>query len=258
MAKKEGYSQEGLFGNINHYDAKGHKIGESRPNFFGGYTNYDTKGHKVGESRPSLFGDYTTYDAAGHKTGSVSQGLFGSQVHYDAKGRRVGTSDPGFLGDRTHSGSFGGSAGLVNHAGSAAGVQRDDKTLRTAVAITAAGSALADLAKAADARSVGAAPAGAGNGSSSARASASEEPEADRKDRPRWDPVPKKTVRYLIAFSPAKQENIYYRTNVAEPRVGDRVRDAGTGELVEVRAVVDCLEDALPPEANTTKFAVEG
>lgn len=30
MAKKEGYSRPGLFGTINHYDAKGHKIGESR------------------------------------------------------------------------------------------------------------------------------------------------------------------------------------------------------------------------------------
>lgn len=31
MTKKEGYSRVGFFGEINHYDAKGHKIGESRP-----------------------------------------------------------------------------------------------------------------------------------------------------------------------------------------------------------------------------------
>ena len=36
MSKKDGYSRPGLFGSINHYDSKGHKIGESRPGFFGG------------------------------------------------------------------------------------------------------------------------------------------------------------------------------------------------------------------------------
>ena len=30
MSKKDGYSRPGLFGSINHYDSKGHKIGESR------------------------------------------------------------------------------------------------------------------------------------------------------------------------------------------------------------------------------------
>ena len=28
MSKKDGYSRPGLFGSINHYDSKGHKIGE--------------------------------------------------------------------------------------------------------------------------------------------------------------------------------------------------------------------------------------
>lgn len=45
MSKKDGYSRPGLFGSINHYDSKGHKIGESRPGFFGGYNDYDAKGH---------------------------------------------------------------------------------------------------------------------------------------------------------------------------------------------------------------------
>ncbi len=45
---KDGYSREGFFGEIIHYDNKGHKIGESWPSFFGGgYNNYDNKGHKT-------------------------------------------------------------------------------------------------------------------------------------------------------------------------------------------------------------------
>ena len=45
---KDGYSREGFFGEIIHYDNKGHKIGESWPSFFGGgYNNYDNKGHKI-------------------------------------------------------------------------------------------------------------------------------------------------------------------------------------------------------------------
>ena len=55
MSKKDGYSRPGLFGSINHYDSKGHKIGESRPGFFGGYNDYDAKGHKIGEIRPGFF-----------------------------------------------------------------------------------------------------------------------------------------------------------------------------------------------------------
>ena len=31
----------GIFGEINHYDASGHKIGESRPKLFSGWNNYD-------------------------------------------------------------------------------------------------------------------------------------------------------------------------------------------------------------------------
>ena len=39
--KKKGYSERGLFGQINHYDAHGKKIGESRPGFLGGMNHYD-------------------------------------------------------------------------------------------------------------------------------------------------------------------------------------------------------------------------
>lgn len=33
--KKKGYSKEDLFGNINHYDENGKKIGQSKRGFFG-------------------------------------------------------------------------------------------------------------------------------------------------------------------------------------------------------------------------------
>ena len=55
MSNKDVYIIPGLFGSINHYDSKGHKIGESRPGFFGGYNDYDAKGHKIGEIRPGFF-----------------------------------------------------------------------------------------------------------------------------------------------------------------------------------------------------------
>lgn len=244
MAKKEGYSREGLFGDIIHYDSKGHKIGESRPSLFGGYTNYDAKGHKIGESRPGFFGGYTNYDAKGHKIGSVEPGLFGSQVHYDAKGHRIGTSDPTFFGDQTHSGDFGGHAGLINNAGAAAGIRRDDRTIMTAIGIAAAGSAMAsaeeyDDPDTEDSSADWIAPPSSATNSVSPSA-----------------PSIGMTVRYIIACSAAKGENVYYRTHEANLRVGGKARDAGTDEIVEVLAIVDCLEDALPPEARTTKWAV--
>ena len=40
MAKK-GYSAPGFWGQINHYDENGKKIGESRPGFFGEMNHYD-------------------------------------------------------------------------------------------------------------------------------------------------------------------------------------------------------------------------
>ena len=48
--KKKGYSERGLFGQINHYDAHGKKIGVSRPGFLGGMNHYDSKGRKTGYS----------------------------------------------------------------------------------------------------------------------------------------------------------------------------------------------------------------
>ena len=47
MSKKDGYSRPGLFGSINHYDSKGHKIGVSRPGFFGGMNHYDSMDYAI-------------------------------------------------------------------------------------------------------------------------------------------------------------------------------------------------------------------
>lgn len=104
---KKGYSQRGLFGNINHYDEHGKKTGESRPGMFGGYTNYDANGKKVGHSDPGLFGGYNHYDNKGKKTGHSDPGLFGGYKHYDEKNKSTGSSDPGLFGGYNHSDSAG-------------------------------------------------------------------------------------------------------------------------------------------------------
>lgn len=104
---KKGYSQRGLFGDINHYDENGKKIGESRPGLFGGYTNYDAKGNKVGRSDPGLFGSYNHYDNHGKKTGHSDPSFFGSYKHYDSKNKSTGSSDPNLMGGYNHSSSGG-------------------------------------------------------------------------------------------------------------------------------------------------------
>lgn len=79
MSGKDGYSRRGLFGNINHYDANGKKIGESRPGLFGGMNDYDARGHKIGSSQPGLFGGLNHYDNRGHdycKTACLQQELW--------------------------------------------------------------------------------------------------------------------------------------------------------------------------------------
>ena len=48
--KKEGYSRPGLFGTMNHYDNRGHKVGHSRPGLFGSVNTYDNNGHKTSHS----------------------------------------------------------------------------------------------------------------------------------------------------------------------------------------------------------------
>ena len=59
---RRGYSRKGLFGNINHYDSSGRKIGESRPGLFGGMNNYDANSHKTGSSCLGILGGINHYD----------------------------------------------------------------------------------------------------------------------------------------------------------------------------------------------------
>ncbi len=94
MSKDKGYSREGLFGTIHHYDSEGHKIGESRPGIFGGYTNYDSQGHKIGSSEEKILGGgFTHYDDAGHKIGSSDERLFGGYTNRDASGHVTGSTE---------------------------------------------------------------------------------------------------------------------------------------------------------------------
>lgn len=227
MSKKSGYSRQGFFGTVHHYDNKGHKIGESRPGLFGGYNNYDAKGHKVGESRPGLFGGYTNYDAHGHKIGSTSTGFLGSENQYDAKGHKTGSSYQGITG-QSHYGSFD-----PNSAGGAAGAGRDERWMITAGAIAASK----------DDDSLDRQTSG----------HCSSDPSFFRS--PRMDSVltssPTKNTaiqheeiqRYIIASNKK-----YYRTSDLDIKIGDCVVDS-SGTIVTVRAVVSCVKDALPKSA---------
>ena len=67
---KKGYSRQGLFGDIHHYDEHGHKTGTSRPGIFGGYTNYDAHGNKTGHSDPGFLEDISTMT---HQTDRLAQ-----------------------------------------------------------------------------------------------------------------------------------------------------------------------------------------
>ena len=87
-----GRSYKNAFGEIVHYDDKGHKVGKSVPDLFGGYKEYDADGHKVGRTDLNVWGDRVHYDQDGHKVGrSVPDGL-GGYRHYDENGKRVGRS----------------------------------------------------------------------------------------------------------------------------------------------------------------------
>ncbi len=91
--KDGGYSREGLWGEIIHYDAEGHKIGESWPGLFGDYTDFDADGKKIGHSQEHLYGGgYTHYDKDGHKTGSSNENFSGGYTHVDNTGYVTGHS----------------------------------------------------------------------------------------------------------------------------------------------------------------------
>lgn len=73
MAKKI-ISRSGLFGNINHYDEKGRKIGSSQVGSFK-TDHYNAKGRKVGSSYSGGF-NTDHYNADGKRTGSSYRGSF--------------------------------------------------------------------------------------------------------------------------------------------------------------------------------------
>ena len=242
---KEGYSREGFFGEIIHYDSKGNKIGESRPGFWGDtYSNYDAKGNKIGETRPCLFGEYNTYDTHGDKTGSSSPGLFGTN-HFDADGQKNGTSNHGFLGINTF-GSGSTAADLIGKGIGAAAVEQD-RARAAEVGISAAGGTgfvgqayprkLSNVKNEPDA--VDKKPDTAEN-------------EADRSEREYQylsktkDEKPKKLIRYILVRIPNRAGYIYYLCDNAFVKVGDMVSTPDFDERAEVQGVVVCEEDALP------------
>lgn len=104
---KKGYSRQGFFGDIHHYDEHGHKTGTSRPGLFGGYTNYDSHGKKTGHSDPGFFGGYNHYDNHGKKIGYSDPSLFGGYNHYDSNNKSTGSSNPNAFGGYNHSSSGG-------------------------------------------------------------------------------------------------------------------------------------------------------
>lgn len=224
MSKKEGYSVEGLFGTIKHYDSKGHKIGESVPSMWGGYNNYDSKGHKIGETRPSFLG-YNTYDNKGHKTGSSMQGFLGTN-HYDAKGHKVGTTMPSFLGSNTY-GNGSASPDVVNQASAAAAMQHDAAAMAIGVIATQ--------------NSINAAsePTHESYGSS-AHASAVR-PSVQAKAE---------TLRYVIVRVPGESRNRYYQV-YDDVSVGDHVVVSDYDSPVQVLAAVECDAAAAPCSPQT-------
>lgn len=220
---KDGYSREGFFGEIIHYDSKGHKIGESRPSFFGGYNNFDNKGHKIGETRPGFFG-YNTYDNHGHKTGSSSPGLFGTN-HYDSSGHKIGTTVPSFIGTKTYGN---GDADFIGNASAAAAMERDP------------GFASWETGE----------YSGRTESSSLHQASVTQ---TSFHNQPVYTPAQNtkgnlsgakvqdlKTVSYIIARWPGEETNRYYLCQNETIKVGDMVMVSDIPEKIEVLAIVAC------------------
>jgi len=221
MMGKDGYSREGFFGEIIHYDSKGHKIGESRPSLFGGYSNYDAKGHKVGETRPGFFG-YNTYDNKGHKTGSSSPGFLGTN-HYDAGGHKTGTSMQGFLGTNTY--GAGSDADIIGRGVAATLVERD---------MEANSSFSGNVGRQVD---VTPSPRYQVQKQSSSPGISAAENIADENP---------KIVRYVICHIPDLRVNRNYLCNDESVSIGDFVRVSDQDVRLEVLAVVECDPSAAP------------
>ncbi len=242
---KEGYSREGIFGEIIHYDSKGNKIGESRPGFWGDtYSNYDAKGNKIGETRPGLFGEYNTYDTRGNKIGSSSTGFFGTN-HFDADGQKNGTSNPGFLGINTF-GSGSTAADLIGKGIGAAAIEQDQARVAEAGISAAGDPGFIGKAYPQKLSHVNNEPAAVDNEPDTV------ENEADRAEREYQyliktkDGKPKNLIRYILVRIPNRAGYIYYICDNASVKVGDMVSTPDFDERAEVQGVVVCEEDALP------------
>ena len=78
---------EGLFGELNHYNEQGEKIGESWRGLFGGsWDHYDSNGSYAGYSDVGLFTDKEHYDRNNSHVGSSMHDCFGGYDHYDNSG----------------------------------------------------------------------------------------------------------------------------------------------------------------------------
>ena len=87
------YSQEGVFGEINHYSDDGY-LGCSREGLFGEMNHYDAQGQYVGCSRENIFGGIDHYSTEGYEGYSVPGIIAGETHHFkDADG----VSMPGII-----------------------------------------------------------------------------------------------------------------------------------------------------------------
>ena len=227
---KDGYSREGFFGEIIHYDSKGHKIGESRPSFFGGYNNYDSKGNKIGETRPGFFG-YNTYDNKGHKTGSASPCFLGTN-HYDSSGHRTGTSMQGFLGTNTYDAGSNATE-MIGKGSAAAALERDESfMMKTSVAGSAAVSntgRATNIPKRTENTDF----------SQNHKTVKTEEGNTSATAEP-------STIRYVICHIPEMNVNRNYKCDDPDVRIGDFIMVSDHDQRVEVLAVVQCEASAAP------------
>jgi len=232
---KSGYSREGLFGDIIHYDSKGHKIGESRPSLFGGYNNYDAKGHKVGESRPGFL-RYNTYDAKGHKVGSTTDGFFGTKNHYDSSGHRNGSTRETFsLTASQVNESMGDTTTMINQAGSAAGL-RHDRNFQTAVAVTAGMTTSKEAENNANQTHA------AYQRKSYEYDGYLDDEDLDEDDTPENSGL----LRYVIAWQGPGYHTSNYSVEDESVEVGDYIIPEYPPIAMEVLAVVECLPEAFP------------
>jgi len=235
---KEGYSKEGLFGEIIHYDSKGNKIGESRPGFWGDtYVNYDSKGNKIGETRPGFFGEYNTFDNKGNKIGTSSPGFFGTN-HYDGEGRKTGSSNEGFFGTNTF-GSGSTNSELIGKGIGAVAVEQD-QAQAFGIGLSVAAGSEGGLSQ----------PFSGNKPHQEQRRGSEEHFRIAEEDNTSYLLDEKKDsrnlIRYIIVRVPMRTGHIYYLCDNRSVKVGDMVTTPDFDEEAEVIGIAECEEDALP------------